>query len=75
MPDKAAEKTDKANPNKASFKDRCNLIRELFVNLYGGLKNEEAPLFHGELVSAYFESLAFVLLKRVQVLQENGQCI
>jgi len=62
--------------NKASFKERCNLIREVFSNLYLGLKNDEAPLFHSELVASYFESLAFILLKRVQVLQTvEGQCI
>lgn len=54
--------------NKASFKERCNLIRECLVNLFAGLKIDEAALFHTELVAAYFESLAFILLKRVQVL-------
>lgn len=65
----AQSPTDKLN--KASFKDRCNLIREVFVNLYAGQKNDEAALFHGELVQSYFDSFAFVLLKRVQTLQNS----
>ena len=32
--------------NKASFKERCNLIREMFTNLYAGLKNDEAVAYH-----------------------------
>lgn len=59
----ASSPSDKLN--KASFKDRCNLIREVFVNLYAGLKNDEAVLFHEELIQSYFDSIAFVLLKRV----------
>lgn len=51
--------------NKASFKEKCNLIREAFTNLYSGLKNDEAALFHSELVTSYFETAAFVLLKRL----------
>jgi hypothetical protein len=37
-------KEDKAN--KASFKERVNLIREVFSNLYSGLKNDESVAFH-----------------------------
>ena len=32
--------------NKASFKDRCNLIRELMLNLYSAMQNDEAVQFH-----------------------------
>ncbi len=32
--------------NKASFKERCNLIRETFTNMYQGLKNDESVAFH-----------------------------
>lgn len=60
----AAEKT-----NKASFRDRCNLLRETMTSLYGGLQNDESVAFHGDLVAAFFETLAFVLWKRVQPLQ------
>ena len=52
--------------NKASFKERCNLIRETFTNLYSGLKNDEAVAFHQDLISSYFETLTFILLKRLQ---------
>ena len=55
--------TDKLN--KTSFKEKCNLTREALCNLYAGLKNDESVLFHTDLVSAYFESLTFILLKRL----------
>jgi hypothetical protein len=32
--------------NKASFKERCNLLRETLTNLYLGLKNDESVAFH-----------------------------
>lgn len=54
--------------NKASFKERCNLIREALGSLYAGLLNDEAVAFHLELVSAFFETFTFVLLKRIQPL-------
>lgn len=54
--------------NKASFKERCNLIREAFTTLYQGLKNDEAVAFHQDLVKCYYETLVFVVLKRVQPL-------
>lgn len=52
--------------NKASFKERCNLLREFFKNLYEGLKLDEAVAFHSHLMQSYFECLTFILLKRVQ---------
>ena len=52
--------------NKASFKDRCNLIREVMQNLYSGLKNDESVAYHVEAVASFFESMTFILLKRVQ---------
>ena len=55
--------TDKLN--KTSFKEKCNLTREALCNLYAGLKNDESVLFHTDLVSSYFESLTFILLKRL----------
>mmetsp|Transcript_108480 Transcript_108480/g.149942 ORF Transcript_108480/g.149942 Transcript_108480/m.149942 type:complete len:215 (+) Transcript_108480:1056-1700(+) len=57
--------------NKASLKERANLIREMFSNLYQGLKNEESVAFHTELVHSYFETLTFILFKRVQPLAEK----
>jgi len=51
--------------NKASFKDRCNMIREVMIALYSGLQNDEAVVFHGDLLNSYCESLTFILLKRV----------
>jgi hypothetical protein len=32
--------------NKASFKERCNIIREIFKHLYLGIMNDDAPTFH-----------------------------
>ena len=32
--------------NKASFKERCNLLRETLTTLYQGLKNDESVAFH-----------------------------
>lgn len=52
--------------NKASFKDRCGLIREVMLALYSGMQNDEAVVFHQDLVNSYCESLTFILLKRVQ---------
>jgi hypothetical protein len=57
--------------NKASFKERCNLIREVFTSLYLGLKNDESVAFHQDLVSSYYESLAFIILKRIQPFINN----
>lgn len=51
--------------NKVSFKERCNLLRELMQALFAGLKNDESVAFHLELVSSYYETLTFLLLKRV----------
>jgi hypothetical protein len=55
--------------NKASFKERCNLIRECMVNLYYGLSNDEAVTFHRELINSYAETLTFILLKRIGPLE------
>ena len=54
--------------NKASFKERCNLLRESLTTLYQGLKNDEAVAFHQDLVSSYYETLSFILWKRIQPL-------
>ena len=54
--------------NKASFKERASLLRETLTNLYQGLKNDESVAFHQELMRSYFESFAFIVLKRVQPL-------
>lgn len=51
--------------NKASFKERCNLVRETLTNLYGGIAHDEAVTFHKELVGCFTESLTFVLVKRI----------
>ena len=51
--------------NKASFKDRCNLLREAMQSLYAGLQNDESVAFHLEAVASFFETLTFVLLKRI----------
>lgn len=52
--------------NKASFKERCNLLREAMQALYAGLQTDESVAFHVEHVASYFETLTFVMLKRVQ---------
>jgi len=57
--------------NKASFKDRCGLIREVMVNHYIGIQNDEAVVFHQDLVNSYCESLTFILQKRVQQIQSG----
>ena len=57
--------------NKASFKDRCNLVRELMQNMFAGLQNDESVAFHVELVASYYETLTFLLLKRVQPIMAN----
>lgn len=54
--------------NKASFKERCNIIRETLTNLYLGLKNDESVAFHQDLTRSYFETFSFMVLKRVQPL-------
>ncbi|CDW71489.1 ring zn-finger-domain-containing protein [Stylonychia lemnae] len=54
--------------NKASFKERCNLVREAFTTLYQGLKNDESVAFHQDLTKSYYETLSFILWKRVQPL-------
>ena len=51
--------------NKASFKERCNLLREAMQSLYAGLQNDESVAFHVEAVASFFETLTFILLKRV----------
>jgi hypothetical protein len=40
-------------------------------HMYAGLKNEESVTFHAELVNGYFETLTFLLLKRIQPLQDD----
>jgi len=62
-----AEQEDKLN--KASFKDRCSLIREVMLNLYSGIQNDEAAVYHQDLVNSYCESLTFILQKRIQPVQ------
>mmetsp|Transcript_117 Transcript_117/g.172 ORF Transcript_117/g.172 Transcript_117/m.172 type:complete len:174 (+) Transcript_117:1417-1938(+) len=57
--------------NKAGFKDRCNLLREVMQNLYAGLQNDESVAFHVEAVASFYETLTFVLLKRVQPMLAN----
>jgi len=52
--------------NKVSFKERCNLLREVMQCLYAGLENDESVAFHVEAVASFFETLTFVILKRVQ---------
>jgi hypothetical protein len=47
------------------------MIRETMQHLYSGLKNEESVTFHAELVNGYFETLTFILLKRIQPLQDD----
>ena len=51
--------------NKASFKDRCNVLRETMQAHYAGLQIDESVAFHVEHVTSYFETLTFILLKRV----------
>eukprot|EP00347_Sterkiella_histriomuscorum_P012612 403367900 len=58
--------------NKASFKERCNLIREAFTTIYQGLRNDESVAFHSELAKCYYETLAFILLKRIQPLIQSN---
>jgi len=36
--------TDKLN--KASFKDRCNMIREVMVTMYQAIQTDEATAYH-----------------------------
>mmetsp|Transcript_1951 Transcript_1951/g.2844 ORF Transcript_1951/g.2844 Transcript_1951/m.2844 type:complete len:255 (-) Transcript_1951:3775-4539(-) len=52
--------------NKYSVKDRAKFIVQFFQHLFAGLKNDEAANFHKELTGAYFETLAFFILKRFQ---------
>ena len=52
--------------NKVSFKERCNLLKEVMQALYAGLQNDESVAFHGEAVASFYDTLTFVLLKRVQ---------
>jgi hypothetical protein len=54
--------------NKASFKERASLIRETLTTLSQGLKNDESVAFHQDLMKCYFETFAFLVLKRVQPL-------
>ena len=57
--------------NKASFKERCNLLRETLTTLYQGLKNDESVAYHQDLMRSYFETFSFILLKRVQPLIQS----
>jgi hypothetical protein len=44
-------------------------MRETLTHFYSGLKlNEESVAFHGELVSSFYETLSFIILKRIQPL-------
>lgn len=58
--------------NKASFKDRCNMIREVMVTFYTAITNDEAVTYHIDLVNSYCESLTFILLKRVQTVTDSA---
>ena len=57
--------TSEGPKNKASFKERCNLLREVMQSLYAGLQTDESVAFHVEAVSSFYETLTFLLLKRV----------
>jgi len=41
------------------------------VNHYSGIQNDEAVVFHQDLVSSYCETLTFILQKRVQQIQSG----
>jgi hypothetical protein len=58
--------------NKASFKERASLLRETLTTLYQGLKNDEAVAFHQDLMKSYFETFAFLLLKRLTPLLSSS---
>ena len=42
------------------------MLREAMQSLYAGLQNDESVAFHVEAVASFFETLTFILLKRVQ---------
>jgi len=50
--------------NKFSVKDRAKFLTQFYQHLFAGLKNDNASYFHKDLTGAYFETLAFFLLKR-----------
>lgn len=50
--------------NKFSLKDRAKFLTQFYQHLFAGLKNDNSTYFHRELSGAYFETLAFLLLKR-----------
>lgn len=65
-PESSESTFNKDKLNKASFKDRCNILRETLQNVYQGLlNNDEAVAFHSDLIAAFYESLTFILLKRI----------
>ena len=41
--------------------------------LYSGIKNDEAVSYHTQLVDSLCESVTFVLLKRVSVLEDAAE--
>ena len=65
-----AEFKDDKN-NKFNLKDRSKFVTQFYQHLFAGLKNDEAPNFHRELTGAYFETLTFILVKRVLLLAEK----
>ncbi len=42
----AADSQDTDKLNKASFKDRCNMIREVMVTMYQAIQTDEATAYH-----------------------------
>ena len=58
--------------NKYSIKDRAKFIVQFYQHLFAGLKNFEAANYHQILTSAYFESILFLLVKRVQPFLEKN---
>lgn len=67
---KLTDFTDTDKLNKASFKDRCNLVREVMVTMYQAIQSDEAIAFHMDLVNSYCESLTFLLLKRIATAED-----
>ena len=40
-------------------------MNEIFEHLLSGLHNDESILYAGDLIHAYYDSLTFVMVKRV----------
>ncbi len=60
-----ATETKAAKKNKFQLKEKIKILSEVMEHLLSGLHNDESILYSGGLMEAYYDSLIFIMVKRV----------